>query len=129
MLLWTGEGPDGAQKTSGYVSKDGKILSTPCSGVTVVAEAAEANSTTGPIKSFTVEIPFGNDAIVAHLIVGTVLANTGDVHVRGSGTIRGGVKSGDDEYSGIAAFEYLTSFGSGDFFRGATNHFSVPGKW
>ncbi|KAE9389298.1 hypothetical protein BT96DRAFT_1070787 [Gymnopus androsaceus JB14] len=108
-IVWfAGKRSDGTQKASGYVSKDGEILSTPCSGVTIKTEAAEPNSTIGPIQSFTVEIPFRNQIIVAHLIVSNVLINEGNL-VHGTGVIRGGVKNGRIEYSGSAAFEYFTS--------------------
>jgi len=108
-IVWfVGEGSDGTQKASGYVSKDGELLSTPCSGVTVETEAAEPNSTIGPIQSFTVEIPFENQVIVAHLIVGNILINAGNL-VHGTGIIKGGVKDGRMDYRGSAAFEHLTS--------------------
>ncbi|KAE9389295.1 hypothetical protein BT96DRAFT_926651 [Gymnopus androsaceus JB14] len=108
-IVWfAGEGSDGTQVASGYVSKDGELLSTPCSGVIVETEAAAPNSTIGPIQSLSVEIPFGNQAIVANLTIGSVFINEGDL-IHGTGVIRGGVKGGDQDYSGSAAFEYVGS--------------------
>ncbi|KAE9405479.1 hypothetical protein BT96DRAFT_324990 [Gymnopus androsaceus JB14] len=108
IVVWFITGSDGTQKTSGYVSKDGELLSTPCSGVTVETEAAAPNSTIGPIQSFSVEIPFENQVIVANLTVNNVLINESNL-VHGTGIIRGGVKDGRMDYSGSAAFEHLTS--------------------
>ncbi|KAE9389303.1 hypothetical protein BT96DRAFT_407319 [Gymnopus androsaceus JB14] len=106
-IVWfAGEGSGGTQKASGYVSKDGELLSTPCSGVIVEIEAAAPNSTLGPIRSFMVEIPFENQAIIANLTIGNVFVNEGDL-VLGTGVLRGGVKGGDQYYSGSAAFEYV----------------------
>ncbi|KAE9389299.1 hypothetical protein BT96DRAFT_1003393 [Gymnopus androsaceus JB14] len=73
-------------------------------------EAAAPNSTIGPIQSFSVEIPFENQVIVAHLIVNNVLLSVNDgTLVHGTGAIRGGVKDGSMDYSGSAGFEYSTS--------------------
>ncbi|KIK50772.1 hypothetical protein GYMLUDRAFT_65144 [Collybiopsis luxurians FD-317 M1] len=113
MVLLVGVDASGVQRTSGYISRDGKILGTPCSGVNVAVEFADKNSTTGPVKDFTVEIPIENDLFFKAYITAIAILVDTDPRYHGMGFISGGIKGGDLNYNGTASFEYsqpLASF-------------------
>lgn len=109
VVYFIGESLDGTQYSSGYIAKDGKILTASCAPIPVTQEMAEGNSTLGPIASLTATIPVGNDTFVAFLNITTLMIGaTALPRYHGSGYFSGGLKSENHNYTGgTATFEYL----------------------
>ena len=100
---------DRSESVSGYVAKDGEIISVNCSGVKV--RPIGANSTyppamgTGPPSGFHIEIDMGTNGIMeidadsSHLVV-----SVKGVYFRWTGTLKGGIK-GQPSLTGTAMWE------------------------
>ncbi|KAF8830271.1 hypothetical protein HHX47_DHR2000589 [Lentinula edodes] len=99
-------GSDGTDLTSGYVSRDGKVLGTPCSNVSVIPQF---NTSTRQIRRFFAQIDLGHEGtLYAQLDVGGILINDAGF-VAGSGELSGGLSGETFRHAGVASFEYYKS--------------------
>ncbi|KAJ4490640.1 hypothetical protein J3R30DRAFT_3694346 [Lentinula aciculospora] len=95
-LVWfDGTSQDGSPHTSGYVSLNGAIVGSQCSGVNVTATSS----------GFDIGIDLGEEGVVqAQFSTDHTLLSFQDVYFRWSGSLVGGI-SGGEQYTGSAMFD------------------------
>ncbi|KAJ4489979.1 hypothetical protein J3R30DRAFT_3278233 [Lentinula aciculospora] len=99
-------GSDGTNLTSGYVSKDGIILGTPCSDVSVTLRF---NPSTEQIQGSSVRMGLGDKGTIhAELEVEKIVINDAGV-ISGSGRLRGVLGDEGSKHAGVASFTYYNS--------------------
>jgi hypothetical protein len=104
--------PNGTEYVSGYVSKDGKVLSSSCTDNSVKARPWGKNKeypptvTTGHPNGYDLVFDLGKDVgtFEARVTMTLVIAEGGPTYVRYLGTAKGGLKGGKP-YTGVGLWE------------------------